>query len=263
MKDKEFKRHMAYEALVLLGMLALLLFITRLWPILLLVILGIFIATLRLLFLSCTKVEPLQPVLALPEPQKPKTPQEQDVQQMGYWVIQNRITQILAARFPDSRWVWENPRAREDILQGNKVYILLNRAGGYRRGLVVIQNLQVMDILFETDNNQKQDPAKAHPAENQSGEEPEKKDIDQSDPDDEEEIPEDFGLMAFEWVNAHVMELNERVNEAFACLKPSILIPAQELPIEDSWPDICKELERNDLPGASCQNDGIIIEFER
>lgn len=263
MKDKEFKRHMAYETLVLLGMLALLLFITRLWPILLLVILGIFIATLRLLFLSCTKVEPLQPVLGLPEPQVQKAPHEQDVQQMGYWVIQNRITQILAARFPDSRWIWENPRAREDILQGNKVYILLNRAGGYRRGLVVIQNLQVMDILFETDIYQKQDPTNVPPAENQSGEEPPNKDIDQNDPDIEEEIPEDFGLMAFEWVNAHVMELNERVNEAFACLKPSILIPAQELPTEDSWPDICKELERNDLPGASCREDGIIIEFER
>lgn len=263
MKDKEFKRHMAYEALVLLGMLALLLFITRLWPILLLVILGIFVATLRLLFLSCTKVEPLQPVLALPEPQKPKTPQEQDVQQMGYWVIQNKITQILTARFPDSRWVWENPRAREDIMQGNKVYILLNRAGGYRRGLVVIQNLQVMDIMFETDSNQKQASTKAHPPENQSGEEQENKDIDQNDPDDEEEIPEDFGLMAFEWVNAHVMELNDRVNEAYACLKSNIMIPAEELPVEESWPDICKELERNDLPGASCHNDGIIIEFER
>ena len=51
MNKKEFKRHLAYEALVILGVLALLLFICRLWPILLLVILGIFIAALRLLFL--------------------------------------------------------------------------------------------------------------------------------------------------------------------------------------------------------------------
>ena len=52
MNKKEWKRRMAYEALILLGLLALLLFITRLWPILLLVILGIFVAALRLLFLS-------------------------------------------------------------------------------------------------------------------------------------------------------------------------------------------------------------------
>ena len=42
MTKKEWQRHMAYEALVILGMLALLLFVCRLWPILLLVILGIF-----------------------------------------------------------------------------------------------------------------------------------------------------------------------------------------------------------------------------
>ena len=46
MNDKNFKRHFAYEALVILGLLLLLTYLTRLWPILLLVILGIFIATL-------------------------------------------------------------------------------------------------------------------------------------------------------------------------------------------------------------------------
>ena len=44
MTDKEKKRQLAYEALIILGMLALLTFICRLWPILLLIILGIFIA---------------------------------------------------------------------------------------------------------------------------------------------------------------------------------------------------------------------------
>ena len=39
MRDKEKQRHYAYEALHILLLLALLLFITRLWPILLLVIL--------------------------------------------------------------------------------------------------------------------------------------------------------------------------------------------------------------------------------
>ena len=67
MKDKEYKRHMAYEALVLLGLLALLTYITRLWPILLLIILGIFIATLRLLFLSSEKVEPPEPSRWIPQ----------------------------------------------------------------------------------------------------------------------------------------------------------------------------------------------------
>lgn len=98
MKDKEYKRHMAYEALVLLGLLALLTYITRLWPILLLIILGFFIATLRLLFLSSKKVEPQEPVLALPEPKDPPEPREQDFQSMAMVLIQRRISQILEAK---------------------------------------------------------------------------------------------------------------------------------------------------------------------
>lgn len=47
MKDKEYKRHMAYEALVLLGLLALLTYITRLWPILLLIILKLCFVNLK------------------------------------------------------------------------------------------------------------------------------------------------------------------------------------------------------------------------
>ena len=145
MNDKNFKRHMAYEALVILGLLALLTYMTRLWPILLLIILGIFIATLRLLFLSCKKVEPVKPTLALPPPSAPPT--ETDMQSIAYAIIQRRITQILRDRFPEVRWIWENPKAKEDIMIGNPVYVLLNRAGGYRRGRVVIQNLTVAEKL--------------------------------------------------------------------------------------------------------------------
>ena len=47
MNNKESKRRIAYDALVILGMLALLTFICRLWPILLLIILGVFIFKAR------------------------------------------------------------------------------------------------------------------------------------------------------------------------------------------------------------------------
>ena len=62
MTKKNWQRHLAYEALVILGVLALLLFVCRLWPILLLAMLGIIIATLRLLFLSSPQVRPLEPM---------------------------------------------------------------------------------------------------------------------------------------------------------------------------------------------------------
>ena len=209
MKDKEFKRHMAYEALVLLGLLALLTYITRLWPILLLIILGIFIATLRLLFLSSKKVEPLEPVLALPEPAAPQEPREQDFQSMAMVVIQRRISQILEAKYPNVRWVWENPRAREDIMAGNKVFVILNRAGGYRRGLVLIRNLQVFDVIFENPE-QNPDPVPTPPVPPA----PPKPDPKPAEDDEDEEIPEDFGLIAFQWVEANIVSLNEKCNEA-------------------------------------------------
>ena len=81
MTKKEWQRRMAYEALVILGVLALLLFVCRLWPILLLAMLGIIIATLRLLFLSSTQVRPLEPMP--PGAHKPpaRTPEEAQASQ--------------------------------------------------------------------------------------------------------------------------------------------------------------------------------------
>ena len=259
MRDKEKQRHYAYEALHILLLLALLLFITRLWPILLLVILGIFIAALRLLFLSSQKVEPAPPVLALPQPQAPQVHTEQDLESIAYQMIQRRISQILEAKYPDVRWIWENPRAKEDIMAGNKVYVILNRAGGYRRGLVVIRNLHVFDVVFDAV------PDETPPANDPPPSDPPKPSNPNpsEDPDDEDEIPEDFGLIAFQWVEAHVMELNEQVNEAIGRKETSFLILAEDLPVKESWPDICKELARNDLSGATCHENGIQIEFEQ
>ena len=73
MNDKNKQRHMAYEAMMVLMQIALLTFIIRLWPILLLMILGIFVAALRLLFLSSKKIEPVKPIEALPPSAVPPT----------------------------------------------------------------------------------------------------------------------------------------------------------------------------------------------
>lgn len=255
MNDKNRQRHLAYEALVILGQLALLTFITRLWPILLLIILGIFIATLRLLFLSSQKVEPIKPLPALPPPSR--LPEEMDMQSMAYCIIQRRITQILADRFPNSRWIWENPRAKEDIMAGNPVYVLLNKAGGFRRGHVIIQQLQVMDIVFEEKKSEPVPPA-SDPAPTPPG-----SSVPPVAEEEDEPMPENFGLIAFNWVEAHVMELQERCNEAIGEGLTEYLIPAEELPVTESWEEICKVLIRNEFPGAQCCDEGIIIEFEQ
>ena len=100
MNDKNRQRHIAYEVLVILGQLALLTYITRLWPILLLIILGIFVAALRLLFLSSQKVEPVRPLLTLPPPHQPPT--EKDLQSAAYTIVQCRIrSSVPNSRKPD------------------------------------------------------------------------------------------------------------------------------------------------------------------
>lgn len=183
---KDWKRHIAYEVIVILGMFALLMFLCRLWPIIFLCILGIFIAAIRLLFLSSKKVEVVEPLPlpALPEP-KPE-PTETDVKELAYSVILRKITQLVCSEYPDARWVWEASNAKELIFLGEDVFILLNRAGGYRRAKVVISNLQVLGI----DYNLK--PEKLN-------------DEDEEDPVTEgAETPTNYDLVAFEWVDAHI-----------------------------------------------------------
>lgn len=240
MNKKEFKRHLAYEALVILGVLALLLFICRLWPILLLVILGIFIAALRLLFLSAKKVEIIEP---LPQLAEPAEPTEKDVEELAYSAIQRRITELVLADYPDARWVWRTPNAKEHILKGEKVHILLNRAGGYRQALVVVQNLRVCGLTFQSaPDTAEQDTPNTQDDEEQA-----------------QEQPQNFEYLAFEWVDAHAVELNERCNESIAQGFSSLLLGADELPAPESWPDICRELDRNGIENCECTENGIQI----
>ena len=213
MNKKDQKRHMAYEALVLLGMLALLTFICRLWPILLLIILGIFAAVIRLLFLSSRKIEVIAPFPLLPEPVKEAT--EKDVQVLAYSVILRRVTELVLSEYPEARWVWEAPNAEKLIRENQEVFILLNRAGGYRRAKVVIRNLQVVGIDY---NPQTEEEATLEPENNVP------------DSDEEPEV-QNYELLAFEWADAHIIELNARCNEAIGENLSELILLAEELPV--------------------------------
>lgn len=241
MNKKDQKRHMAYEALVLLGMLALLTFICRLWPILLLIILGIFAAVIRLLFLSSRKIEVIAPFPLLPEPVKEAT--EKDVQVLAYSVILRRVTELVLSEYPEARWVWEAPNAEKLIRENQEVFILLNRAGGYRRAKVVIRNLQVVEIDY---NPQTEEDVALEPENNvpESDEEPE---------------VQNYELLAFEWADAHIFELNARCNEAIGENLSELILLAEELPVRESWADICRELIRAGLEDVQCVPEGIKI----
>ena len=249
MNKKEWQRRMAYEALILLALLALLLFITRLWPILLLVILGIFIATLRLLFLSPRKVEPTQPTPLLPAPVP--TDLETDLKTHGYSNVLRQITEHVLAAYPDARWIWESPSAKRQIESGEPVFILLNRAGGYRKAQVLITNYQVSGLSYL--EAQAQPVASGSPETSESDTEEYA-----SDP-----LPENYELLAFEWVDSNILRLNSEINEAIGMGKTDHVIPASSLPVPESWENIRKELARNGLENTHTAEDGIHIIIEQ
>ena len=243
MKAKnEEKGQLVHDGLLLLGTLALLTFICRLWPILLLMILGIFIAVLRLLYESLKPKKTVTPLpILLSEPAR--EPSEKDMLALAYSVILRRITELVLKTYPDAKWVWESANAQKQIENGEEVYIVLNRAGGYRRARVVLHNLQVMDLEYDLMNKQ------------ENMKQPEKNDAFVL----EEPAVENYELLAFEWVEAHIFGLNARCNETIGEGKEELVLPSEELPERESWQDICQELMRVGLADAQCIPEGIKI----
>ena len=250
MNNKEFKRRMAYEALILLGILALLLFITRLWPILLLVILGIFAAILRLLFLSAKNVPPASMTPLLPSPEKDSVSHTHPASK-AYDLLIRQISDRIALDYPNARWVWENPNAPKRIDRGEPVCILLNRAGGYRRASVRSENGQLVRLEYISAPEMKVAPPAQGVEENAIEEE------------SSEQVPVNYDLIAFEWAEDNLLKLNARINETIGLGLPSCRIDATELPMSESWDAICRELRRNGLEDVSADAEGILIKIEQ
>lgn len=246
MTKKDWQRHLAYEALVILGVLALLLFVCRLWPILLLAMLGIIIATLRLLFLSSTQVRPLEPMP--PGAHKPPARTSEEVQaSQVFGNLQVQITRQVREEYPNARWAWKTPQMRERLRQGEEATILLNRAGGYLEAAVrPLEGGQVEVRYFlppevpamQEAVSQEEEPAAQTP------------------------VPEDHSLSAFEWVEAHMEELGALYNECIAQKQDFLLLTGGDLPEPAAWPALCQELIRNGLI-SSMAEDGIQIQIKR
>ena len=231
------------EILILSGALFLIVFMCRLWPLLLLMIIGVFVALIVLLFKQMNKVEVIEPIPVKTQTQEVRIPTQKDVYALAYSVILRQITAIVLSKYPNARWIWEESNAKERIEKGEELHILLNSAGGYKRATVVITNLQVTDILFG-----------ALPAEPSDHTE---------DDEDDEPMDENYELLAFEWVESHIVELNARVNEAIGKGKSELLLKADELPTKESWDDIRYELEKENIADTKCIPDGILIKLKR
>lgn len=207
-------------SLKITGLLLLACYVCRFWPMLIFVIIyGI--ASIVYALVRDRKQRKSPTVPTLPEPVPAVT--EQDVLTLAYSLICQRVTALVTADYPSARWVWESPNARQLIQEGNDVFILLNRAGGYGRAQVVIQNLQVTGVRYGAV------PVPA-PAENTPPVEP------------ENPADSDYSLLAFQWVDAHTADLSARCAQAKQNGLDHVLVPETELPIAQSWQEICTEL---------------------
>lgn len=246
MRNKDWKTNIAHEALIILGVLALLTFICRLWPILLLIILGIFIAALRLLFLSAKKTKEVPQPEPVTEPER--EPTEKDMLDMAYGLILKRITELVTDEYPNARWIWAQPNAKRMIQNDEDVFVLLNHAGGYARAKVCIHNLRATGLQYLS-----------APAGNEKKSESDNSTETDYESDAPEPKPENYELIAFQWVDAHALDLNNRCNEEIGQGNDVLILHADELPVPESWADICVELKRVGLADAECIDFGIKI----
>lgn len=267
MKDKGYKKDIAYEVIIFLGLMALFMFITRIWAILFLIILGIFIAALRLLFKRNERVEIIEPAAEPVLPPKPET--EKDILRRAYGLIQQRITEELGSLHPLARWQWLTPNAISSIERDEPVSIILNGAGGYRKALVNIHNLVFKGLVFETvqadnlDDTQKNEEPVPDTDEEEtfvSGHDPEEENEEST---SEEPETVNYEYLAFEWVDAYLLLLNDRANEAIGQGQNTLLIPESELPTKDSWQAICHQLINSDFADAVANDDGILVSLQQ
>lgn len=231
MNRKNYKRHLAYEALVVLGLSSILLYICRLWPLLTLTLLAM-PPVGAWLIVSNRHVEP---------PDEPKSlPLLSGCEQNeAFGRIQAEVSKCVRSEYPNARWIWKTPNAKALVSSGADAVILLNRAGGYREAIVHMDGGSVAGIEYLQTGEEK---------ENEAGEEPSGH---------SEQI--NYELLAFEWVDTNFTELNERCNEGIALGLDALILRPGELPEPESWQEICCELKRNGVGECECSDEGIRI----
>ena len=164
-----------------------------------------------------------------------------DLRKLAHSLITNRVTTLVLNEYPNARWIWEAPNAFELIELGEEVYILLNRAGGYRKAKVIIQNLQVIGLQYQ------EIPKKPDESE------------ERTEAPATEQPKENYELIAFEWAESHIFELNARCNDTIGQGLTEIILTADDLPARESWENVCLELQRAGLEDAVCIAEGIKI----
>lgn len=241
----DHKQALSKELIKVLWVLLAASLLFRLWPlvpVLLLLILGQGIRICRLEYLKSRR-----PVVN-PVPEGFRIPQAREKPEVAV-----QITELVHLDYPGASWVWEVPSGEKELLEHHKTVILLNGAGGYRKGTVTLSEQGALTLSFR----QASKPVADAPAESDSV--PEVVSEAKEDP----SMPENYGLIAFEWVDAHLMELDHLCNEAIGRGEDCVLIPGEDLPSRESWEEVCRELARNALENTRITPEGVRIILTR
>lgn len=207
---------------IVLGVSCLVLYMFRLWPLVLAVLLvGGGVLLKRVLFPK-NVVQEKQETMQQPIP---TIYDDQDVLDKKYEFAIEKISCLIEKEYPNAKWIWESVKWKEFFQKDEDVYIRLNKDGDYKRARITIQDGFVSNVEILVDEQPIEVTPKQLPANSQ----------------------DESVRMAFEWVEEHLLELNERCNEIIGQGKNELVLSASELPEEKCWEDICKELMKAGL----------------
>lgn len=219
---------------IVLGVSCLVLYMFRLWPLVLAVLLvGGGVLLKRVLFPKNVVQEQQETM----QQSIPTIYDDQDILDKKYEFAIEKISCLIEKEYPNAKWIWESVKWKEFFQKDEDVYIRLNKDGDYKRARITIQDGFVSNVEILVDEQPIEVTPKQLPANSQ----------------------DESVRMAFEWVEEHLLELNERCNEIIGQGKNELVLSASELPDEKCWENICKELIKagleqiNILPGEGIQ----------
>jgi len=237
------KPQTAHDALILTGVILMLCVVTRLWPLILLILVALIAAAILLLYQSLQRQRMAERMPALPPASA--IPSPAGMLETAFAMLERAITREVLRDYPQARWIWETPHPIRRMEDNGPLFILLNRAGGYRRAEVLLENRQLLRLQY--DGMGECSTAQPEPVIHLCGvPEPE-----------EERI--DYSLAAMEWVEEHICYINERCNEAIAREENTFLIPSDKLPEPAAWEDIRQTLLRHEFSDVEIMEEGILI----
>ena len=223
----------ASDTVIMTGIICVFLFMFRLWPLIAIVlIIGFFVMVKQI-------IARLKPQVNAPK-EKQSLVEESPVE-TDYEHIKKSISFYVNDVYPEAKWIWESANSKQQIETGEDVYIRLNKTGEYRRVKVLMRNKQVVGIeIAACENAEKIETSTS-----------EKVQVDNSE------------SVAFEWVDSHIAELNERCNEVIGQGKDELILNIGDLPQEKYWEHIRDELLKAGLKNVELlPSEGIKIKFK-